>query len=150
MFKFEDDLPFWSEEDKAWIIRETSEWILSSVPMIYNDRVCLATPAQHGRTYTAGFCVPKGDGITSAMGWQIGVDRYPPNVIKVAYDRRVEPDFKPHETQFLCKWCGTEASFSASLRLCAVCGRRNDWGRWVPYDPTMRFPQGGYTVAIKE
>ncbi len=156
---FDEELPYWSEPHRLWVMRESPEWIVSVVPMLVNDRITLVRPEHFETGFTAGFCYDKSPGcykaMVAAMTWQIGVRRYPEGLKKIAIDSRpIDPDFKPDEEQVLCWLClrerGERSGLFANPRLCAGCGTTKDEGRIVPFDHTMRYAQGGYRLTLEE
>lgn len=150
------DLPFWSEEDQAWVIRETEEWITAVMPMLVNDRIVLGRAEAWGRFFSAGFCFDKSEGAWKAMAaafaWDPDARRYPDGMKKVAHDARVQPPgFQPDPKQVVCWLCLQDRTSPPIMnpRHCAVCGSVTSEGRIMPYNAaTMLFAQGGYLQEV--
>lgn len=154
------DLPFWSEEDRALVIKETDDWIVAVMAEIFNDRIVLATPESWHRSYVAGFCYDKG-GIAQAMAtlWDPETEQFPDGFKKIAYDGRHESH--PGHTQWICDWClrdvaqnprsgrilpaSLEPSWHAtqSANICLQCGSRRDNGKlyWIEHPSILRYPR---------
>lgn len=86
--------PGWDEAGTEFVIKTTEHWVVSVAPMIFNDRICIATPEEHGRFYTAGWCYPREDSVSGlqtmvrALAWDPETEREPEGYLKCAYDRR--------------------------------------------------------------
>lgn len=151
------DLPYWSEEEHLWAIRETREWVVCVQPMLLNDRVVLGRPQYWGRFFAAGFCYDPSDGcwraMQAALEWDLNARRYPEGTKKIAYDARVNPtNFRADPMQMMCWLClGDPASRQSFLntRHCAGCGSSTHEGRVLPFNhATMLFATGGYLQEV--
>lgn len=70
------------------VVKETERWVVSVLPMIFNDRVVIASPAEYPG-YAAGWCYDKGGAaILAALAWDPDVDRRPVGFKKEACDAR--------------------------------------------------------------
>jgi hypothetical protein len=79
----------WNDEQQANVVKVTENWIVAVTPMIYNDRIILATHAGWKWGYTAGFCYDKGPAaILAASLWNPETERYPLGYKKIACDSR--------------------------------------------------------------
>lgn len=80
----------WDEAIEGWVLRRTSEWIVSvSVAYLFNDRLILTRVEQYPRLYAAGWCYPKG-GAAFAAGAVFDPERdwEPVGFLRVAVDDR--------------------------------------------------------------
>lgn len=151
------ELPFWSEEDQLWVIRETGEWIVAVMPVLYNDRVVASRPQFWGRHFAAGFCYDKSAGcweaMTAALQWDPDVRRYPEGMKKVAFDARHNPPgFRADLLQTMCWLCLGDRDCPPFLRArhCAGCGACTTVGRTLPFNhATMLFATGGYLQEVR-
>ena len=67
----------------------TEHWVVTIDPMIYNQRICLASHEEYGRTYTAGWCYPTFiEAVVAAVQWDPEAQVRPEGFLKEAYDAR--------------------------------------------------------------
>ncbi len=86
--------PGWTEEGDAFIVKVTEHWIVAVTPMLFNDRIVIASPEEYGRFWTAGFCYSRDfhystlETIFAATLWDPETEMQPKCFVKVAYDLR--------------------------------------------------------------
>lgn len=153
------EFPFWDEEQRAWICQETDEWVVSMVPQLVNDRVCLNSKEEHGRSYTAGYCYDKNYlAMAAASIWDTKTQQRPPlNPKRIAYDSRdMYSLFGYADEQYICGWCWHEMKIPnppgdphttlSEPTLCSGCGSLRDNGGLLELAPQqtarLRFPRG--------
>ena len=154
------DLPY-SESNGNLIVKETENWIFSVVPMIYNQRLCISTAKEHGRSYTAGFCYPSSSlstAILAALLWNPESEQWPGSgFVKIAYDSRsISERFRYADKHYICRWCESEVDSiqirfdrhkprSEEFAVCSACGAVRDGGREYQLSAAkarvLRFPR---------
>lgn len=71
------------------VVNETDEWIVSVVPMLFNDRVMLTHRDEYPTFATAGWCYDRGpSAMLAAKAWNPDVTREPLGYKKCAFDAR--------------------------------------------------------------
>jgi hypothetical protein len=80
----------WNDEVQTLVVKVTENWIVSVTPMIFNDRVCLASHRDWPWGYTAGWCYDKGAAAgLAAQAWDPEKEWEPVGWKKLACDGRV-------------------------------------------------------------
>jgi hypothetical protein len=88
-----DDVPEegWNGELRSQVVKITPNWVVMVTPMIFNDRICLATRSDWRTGYVAGFCYDKGGAAgLAALAWDPENEAYPLGFKKIACDAREE------------------------------------------------------------
>lgn len=144
------EAPYWDEEQRMFIVKETENWVVCMVPMIFNERITVASKDEHPFEYSAGFCYDKGQqAILRAALWDPETERYPTGFKKIACDARAKPE-KLSWTQPVCEWCYRDLMpdriphrlKEPEANPCCICGSVNQDGIYFRVDPTtVRYPQ---------
>jgi hypothetical protein len=71
------------------IVKRTDEWVVSVIPMIFNDRITFSYAYEYPRTWTAAWCFDKGGAAAlAAAAWDPDTEHEPVGYKKVAFDAR--------------------------------------------------------------
>ena len=149
-------MPFWYAEQECWVVKETPDWIVAVVPMIFNDRICIANKQEFGRTWTAGWCYDQTTEANIAKAyaaeWDPATAQRPLGFKKIAFDSRGMSYLDLDDWQYVCRWCQNDlrlrerhpdAQESDFPTICAQCGVTRDNGAWYQgYATTLRHPKG--------
>lgn len=83
------ETPYYDDQIKSVVLREAPGYLVSVVPQIFNDRVCLTTHDDYPHGWTAAWCYPKGGAaVVAALIWDPEQDPSPVGYLKVAGDAR--------------------------------------------------------------
>lgn len=79
----------WNNEVRSQVVKITENWIVMVTPMMFNDRICLASRDEWETGYSAGFCYDKGGAAgLAALAWDPESERDPVGFKKRACDAR--------------------------------------------------------------
>lgn len=74
---------------EAMVVRRSADWIVSVVPMLFNNRILLSRTDEYPTFWTAGWCYDKGPAAPlAAISWNPDIDREPAGYKKLAADSR--------------------------------------------------------------
>lgn len=143
----ESELPYWDPEQREFIVQRTDKWVVTVTPMLFNERVCLATHDEHGSFYTAGFCYDKGAAVAAALIWDPQTEQRPTGFKKIAFDSRRPTN--PSKSQPFCRWCWGDLHpdripdrGEGEREACCICGTVTEEGIYSRVDPdSVRYPR---------
>lgn len=85
-----DERFYWDHTFQGWLIKETDEWFVMVVPMIFNDRIVFGPQSGRHVGYDYGWCYDKGvAAIMAAMVWDPDVSGEPVGYKKAATGHRL-------------------------------------------------------------
>lgn len=151
-------MPFWFQEERMFVVKETEDWVICVVPMLFNDRITIANKNEFCRTWTAGWCYEKSFNASLAISfasvWDPSRDQRPQGSKKIAFDTRDMSYLDLDLVQYVCVWCQSDANVrnegvpaDGTPTLCAHCGSLREKGAWVKgYDTAIRLRHPTGTV----
>lgn len=81
--------PRWDDATQSLIVKESDEWIVSVVPMIFNDRILFSWRTEYPVCWSAAWCYDKGGvAALAAAAWDPDTEHSPSGYKKVAADSR--------------------------------------------------------------
>lgn len=78
----------WDAKFGGWLIKETDDWFVMVMPMLFNDRVVIGTQDERIFGYSAGWCYDKGGAaLLAAAAWDPVTQDEPAGYKKAAIPR---------------------------------------------------------------